>query len=238
MSDRLVNVIANVDLKRNSAKILYVNPMGGSTSEPTAAKWIAHAPVAELAGAAAGAPMSGATGEFELRVDDGQGVELSRYRPTLKLSRCEPSPEALATANSTGSVPQETTGLIDEVIPFVEGMHRVVLLRNGEELARFESGDVQPMAGPSPALSIDAGASPHRRTLRSRTERRAGVKFTIQVKPEGAKAWQTIAVGRETPEVQFDSNQFPGAKKARVRVLRSTGFDDEVYSEQELDLDF
>ena len=58
------------------------------------------------------------------------------------------------------------------------------------------------------------------------------------MRPAGEQTWQTIAVGRRTPEVVIDRNQFPGAESAKVRVLRSTGFEDSIVAEDEIDLRF
>ncbi|MCF2134490.1 MULTISPECIES: hypothetical protein [Burkholderiaceae] len=45
-------------------------------------------------------------------------------------------------------------------------------------------------------------------------------------------------MGRETPHAEIDRNQFPGVNAVKVRVLRSTGFEDELFSEQEVDLNY
>ena len=89
---------------------------------------------------------------------------------------------------------------------------------------------------------LTMGAAPpdnqHRRTLSSAGTAPAenGISYTVQVLPEGASAWQTIAVGRQTPAVEFDRNQFPGSRTAQVRILRSTGFEDEVFAQEEINL--
>lgn len=43
-------------------------------------------------------------------------------------------------------------------------------------------------------------------------------------------------MSRLTPEVDIDRNQFAGAKRAEVRVLRTTGFDEEIIAEDTVDL--
>jgi hypothetical protein len=65
---------------------------------------------------------------------------------------------------------------------------------------------------------------------------REGVTYTVQVRPEGSEAWRTITVGRDTPETEIDRNQFPGSRHVDVRVLRTTGFDENVVAEQKFDL--
>jgi hypothetical protein len=46
----------------------------------------------------------------------------------------------------------------------------------------------------------------------------------------------TIAVSRPTPDVDVDRNQFAGAKRATIRVLRTTGFNEDVIAEDTIDL--
>ena len=64
----------------------------------------------------------------------------------------------------------------------------------------------------------------------------SGVTYSVQVKPDNKETWDTIAVGRPTPQVDVDRNQFAGAKSATVRVLRTTGFDEDVIAEDKIDL--
>jgi hypothetical protein len=90
------------------------------------------------------------------------------------------------------------------------------------------------------AMGAAPPGSPGKRpmSLNTPVQPEPGVSYTIQVQPAGEQAWQTIAVGRKTPEVVIDRNQFPGAERARVRVLRSTGFEDSVIAEDDMDLRF
>ena len=65
----------------------------------------------------------------------------------------------------------------------------------------------------------------------------AGVTYSVQVRPDNKSTWDTIAVSRPTPEVDVDRNQFAGANRAEVRVLRTTGFD-EVIAEDTVDFKY
>jgi hypothetical protein len=64
----------------------------------------------------------------------------------------------------------------------------------------------------------------------------ASFSYTVEVKPDNSTMWNTIAVGRETPHVDIDRNQFPGAQRATIRVLRTTGVNEEVLAEATVDL--
>lgn len=250
MPSRLINVIAKVDIEKGEGRILFVNPLGGAASadpdgsaaDPMSRPWKWLSPVlAPLSAPAinAGPPMPGADapGGFELRAENEAGEELGRFRPAIKLSQCDLSPEATLEGTEFREQPP-ASGLIDEIIPFVQGMTALVLMNDGSEIDRFQAGT---RSGLPVSLSIGDALAKHtnRRTLEALGAiPEPGVTFTIQVRPENAKAWQTIAIGRATPTVDLDRNQFPGARHARVRVLRNTGFEDEVFAEQEVDLTY
>ena len=207
-----VNIVGSVDLEKGTGEIIYVNPSTVSISPDEAE--------ATSLGAA---PPPG----FEIAIQNAQGTELSRIRPVINISTCE-----------EGEAPK--TGLINEDIAIIPGMKRLVLLYNGQPVNVFEAGAASPAAPATRSLTM--GAAPpdnqHRRTLSSAGTAPAekGISYTVQVLPEGASAWQTIAVGRQTPAVEFDRNQFPGSRTAQVRILRSTGFEDEVFAQEEINL--
>lgn len=221
--NRLIHVVGTVDLKVGSGEFLYVNPI-------------------RAAGVPAGGENAGVAGPpdaaapplrpFELVAESAQGKELGRFRPPILLP------------SEAGDKPTE--GLIDVAIPFVQGMQRLVLLHNGKEAAVFEAGPpataaAVPAAGP-PVIAMGAAppGKPEKRemTVEGVPQAEPGVSYTVQVRPEGHQAWQTIAVGKSSPHFQLDRNQFPGAASATVRVLRSTGFDSEVVDEKQVDLRF
>ncbi|EIM31151.1 hypothetical protein [Microvirga lotononidis] len=221
--DRLIHVLGTVDLQQGTGEFLYVNPIraGG-------------VPAAGVNAGASGSPDSAAPPPrpFELVAQSAQGRELGRFRPPILLP------------SEAGDNP--TDGMIDVAIPFVEGMRRLVLLYAGKEAAVFEAGPPAAVAagGPASGPAIAMGAAPlghpekREMTVEGVSKGEPGVSYTVQVRPEGHQAWQTIAVGKNSPDFQLDRNQFPGAASASVRVLRSTGFDSEVIDEKEVDLRF
>ena len=200
-----VHVVATVNIKAKSGKILYVNP--STSTIQTAA-----------------APEAG----VELVVEDANGRPLYREAVVVRRSSCEGA--------GRGDV-----RLIQADLPRQAGMSSVALMVNGKEVSRYAAG--APPAMPeavSLGLAMATADAPHRRQLTlvqaTALQPTAGVTYSVQVKPDTARHWNTIAVGRPTPSIDIDRNQFPGARKAEVRVLRTTGFDEEVIAQETVDL--
>lgn len=217
---RFVHIVGSVDVHTGAGEFLYVNPTTAAAASTQPA-----------AGAAppSGGPPSG-TG-FELVVQAVSGQELQRLRPAILLPSDHEAPKV---------------GLIDQSIPHIEGMARLVLLYNGSPVDTYEAGSPQAPSEPALAqpqeLAIGAGppGHPDKRSvsLQNPIQPEPGISYTVQVRPAGEKVWNTIAVGQQSPRVVLDRNQFPGTERATVRVLRSTGFEDRVIAEHEMDLRF
>jgi len=121
------------------------------------------------------------------------------------------------------------------------GMKSVLLMVNDKVVSRYDAGTPPPVSQAAGLTLADAAPdAPHRRQLTLRQtaglQPTAGVTYAVQVKPDTGGHWNTIAVGRPTPNVEIDRNQFAGAKKAEVRVLRTNGFDEEVIVHETVDL--
>jgi len=161
----------------------------------------------------------GASG-FELVVEDADGEEILRLPAQVRVSSC--------------SGEGDTGGLIQQDIPFVEGARRIRLLHGGEERDRYETAQPEPAA--DLALLATAGPQPHKSLVDvEQIEPQEGVTYTVEARPAGAAAWQAIAVGQARPAFELDRNQFPGAAAIDVRVVRSTGFEEQVIAQERFD---
>jgi hypothetical protein len=211
--EKLIHVVGSVDIQTGTGEFLYVNP----TTAAAAASELAAAGAAPPGDAPA--PGTG----FELVAQAADGRELWRLRPAILLPSDQDTPKA---------------GLIDQSVAHVEGMARLVLLHDGKIVDTFEAGSPQAPRAAESALEMGAGppGRPDKRSMSLPIEPERGISYTIQVRPEGEKTWQTIAVGQKSPKVVLDHNQFPAAERASIRVLRSTGFEDSVVAEDEVDL--
>src|SRR5215204_4787991 len=95
-SGKFVHVVASVDLIGGTGKLLYVNPANVVVPPPESAEQM-------------GAP--GPSNKFEIVVQNGLGEELKRFQPSIQLR------------SDSDQTPK--TGLIDDNIPYVEGMKRL-----------------------------------------------------------------------------------------------------------------
>ncbi len=156
----------------------------------------------------------------ELVVLGNAGEELLRFAPALRINACEP-----------GQAP--TVALIQEDVRQVAGMARIVLLVDGAEVARFDA----PSGGAPANVALDLGppepGAPNRRRLATTVAHGSAAKYNVMVRADGATAWQAIAVGVPSPNVEVDANQFPGASRLSVRVVRSDGFQQSVIAEED-----
>ena len=133
--------------------------------------------------------------------------------------------------------------LIQADIPRLEGMAALELTYRDRLVANYVAGalPVQADSG-GMTLSLDAGPpeAANRQVMTvgelAETASVPGVTYTVQVRPEGNEAWSTIAVGRPTPKLEIDRNQFPGARRADVRVLRTDGFNSELVAAETIEL--
>jgi len=110
-----------------------------------------------------------------------------------------------------------------------------------QEISRYDGGSKPPgAAAKTLGLGLGGSATANRRPLKidelGGLQPAAGVTYSVQVKPDNKETWDTIAVSRPTPDVDVDRNQFAGAKRATIRALRKTAFDEDVIAEDTIDL--
>jgi len=202
-----VHVVATVDLDAKSGKILYVNPANTRFASDAVPD-----------------------GRVELVAADAAGKTLVRAAVIPRYGSCEEEG-------------QTRTGLVQADLPRIAGMKSLELLIDGASVSRYEAGaPPPPPAAPARrGLGFAApGLAAHRRPLTlhdaATIAPMAGVTYSVQVKPDTGGPWNTIAVGSPTPHVEIDRNQFAGAKTAEVRILRTTGFEEEVLAEDVVEL--
>ncbi len=202
-----VHVVATVNNTAGSGKIMYVNPSDSTIASDAAPDK-----------------------DVELAVYDGNEKEI--YRAPVVVRRSSDEPDR-----------PNNVGLVQADLPRIPEMKSVRLLLRGKEISRYEGGPKLPEFGGAAILGLALGGTTaaNRRQLKvnelAGTQPIDGVTFSVQVRPDNKDTWDTIAVSRPTPDVEVDRNQFPGAKRATIRVLRTTGFDEDVIAEDTVDLE-
>jgi hypothetical protein len=206
-----IHVVGTVDLDKKSGKIRYVNP--------------AEVGLGLASGAAPGNRNVDVPEKVVLQLEDAAGAVLSSVDALVRLG---------TRGDSAGRV-----GLIQEDIPYVANVKRIRLMLDGKELDVFEGGGLPAAISPNASIALSGAApgQPNRVPLAAApAAAEPGITYTVQARPSPSDAWHTLAVGRPTPAIDIDFNQFPNAKQLQVRVLRTNGFDEAVVDERSIDL--
>jgi hypothetical protein len=206
---QFITIVGYVDVQTGDGKILYVNPTE-----------VKLAPADDV-------PNS----DFALVVRDAAGAELQRVHPILRMPASDPS--------GMGGGPR-SRALLQEALPRMPGMASVSLLHKGVEKDVFLPGHAPVRTSAGAGMLLPGPVAPGQNRMSfdaSAFQTEPGVTYTVLVKPENASHWSTIAVGRQTPAVEIDRNQFPGETRAKVKILRSTGFEHTVVLEDEIKLE-
>jgi len=166
--------------------------------------------------------------DVELAAYDSNGKEV--YREPVVVRRSSDEPDR-----------SNDVGLIQADLPRMPEMESVRLLLKGKEISRYVGGPKLPEpAGGTLGLALGGNSAANRRPLKinelAGLQPVAGLTYSVQVKPDNKQTWDTIAVSRPTPDVDIDRNQFAGAGRVTIRVLRTTGFDEAVIAEDTIDL--
>jgi hypothetical protein len=202
-----VHVVATVNKTGGTGKIMYVNPSVSTVASDAAPDK-----------------------DVELAIYDDNGKEI--YREPVVVRRSSDEPDR-----------PNDVGLIQADLPRMPEMKSVRLLLGGKEISVYEGGPKLPGAAGAQMMGLALGGNPSasRRPLKineiAGMQPVAGVTYSVEVKPDNKEFWETIAVSQPTPEIDFDRNQFAGARRATIRVLRTTGFDEDVIAEDTIDLD-
>lgn len=153
---------------------------------------------------------------FELRVLDAAGQALGVYPAPVKLNTCTDPRE-------------DRTGIVDALIPANPAARQIELLYGEHVLDTFRSGGVAPeVSSLHREASTDAALSfAWEGASASTAEGEAGasnVTYNVQVSTDDGQTWQTLAVGRTSPDVTIDRTQFEPGERVTVRVVATDGF--------------
>lgn len=162
--------------------------------------------------------------EVTLVARDADGRELLRLHPEVRLDSCHDADDPLL-------------GLIQQDVGVVPGMRSIDLQIGDKVVDTFVAGRPVAAAVPEFGLGPESAEAEHRRTFGAGPiPKERGVSYVIQAKPDNASTWSTLAVGQDRPNVTIDKNQFPGATELEVKVIRSTGFSEDIIETQTIPL--
>lgn len=159
---------------------------------------------------------SGRDPRATLELLSADGKVLLSVHPVLHISTC----------NGDGG---DHVALLQEYIPAQEGASVVRLSVDGQVIDEYSAGGAVPAGNLEMGTESVGTASAHagpKLKLAGAVQEAKGVTYSIQARPKNGRAWSTLAVGRRTPQVVIDSNQFPGHAQVEVRILRTNGFFD------------
>ena len=207
LQPRMVHVVATVDLTEGGGDILYVNPSNVRSNA---------APTAGMG-----------AGDVVLVLRDAGGAELGRIYPEIRYDACADHED-------------HRQGLIQHDVELPGNLAAIELVRGSDVLDRFSPEPPEP--APEVAAGLTLGAplpeAGNRRDFGAgQVAPRKGVTYLIQARPDNAEVWNTLSIGRSTPEFQIDKNQFPGARTLTVRVIQNAGFDRRTVDERVIPLD-
>lgn len=169
-------------------------------------------------------PAAGGAIAFELRVLDAAGQVLGAYPAVVKLNSCAAPSE-------------DRTGIVDALIPANPAARQIELLYDGQVVDTFRSGGAVPEisnlrreASTESALSFawdDAAAEIET----------SNVTYNVQVSTDDGQTWQTVAVGRTSPDATIDRTQFEPGERVIVRVVATDGFNSTVAETETFSVD-
>ncbi len=117
----------------------------------------------------------------------------------------------------------DRTALVDAVVNVPTGAGSLKLLLEDQVLDAFDAGpavsDVRNIRREAMGMGVEG------LMWDSDEATNPKVTYTVQVSSDGGETWKTIIVGSKTPEVTFDSADYPGARAIKVRVTETNGFE-------------
>jgi hypothetical protein len=161
----------------------------------------------------AGLPLSSrpATGEYRIDLLDAADRPLADY----------PFEPKLDTETREG---EDQIAMLSEVVLYVEGTRRIVISKDGEELASREVSENAPgvqITRPDPGTTLDGGSAAVE--WESLDEDGDDLRFTLLYSVDAGKSWETIAVGVEDERYTVNLNELPGSDEALFRVIATDG---------------
>jgi hypothetical protein len=173
-------------------------------------------------------PAPAAESNVEIRVLDRDGQIFQAVPVRVKLNTCAESS-------------QDQIGIVDAIILSHADARQLALVIEGQVVDTFRAGGETPDVSnlrreeiTESAMSFawdDATAATEGETGAS------NVTYNVQVSTDDGQTWQTVAVGRTSPDATIDRTQFEPGDRVIVRVVATDGFTSTVAETETFSVD-
>ena len=177
-------------------------------------------PVTSALAAAAAADAN----NVEIRVLDAEGQTLGAYPTPVKLNACADAGQDLA-------------GIIDAVIPSHPGARQLELVLGGQVIDTFRAGGTVPEVSNLHRDEITESVFSFAWEPPAAEAEASKLTYNVQVSTDDGQSWQTVAVGRTSPDVTVDRTQFEPGARVTVRVVATDGFTNTVADTETFSVD-
>jgi hypothetical protein len=164
------------------------------------------------------------TNVVEIRVLDADGQTLQAYPAPVKLNACA----------DTG---QDEAGIVDAIIPVHPGVRQLELVLDGQVLDTFRAGGAAPEVSNLHRDDVTESVFSFAWDTAAAEAEPTKLTYNVQVSTDDGQSWQTVAVGRTTPDVTIDRTQFEPGTRVTVRVVATDGFTNTVADTETFSVD-
>lgn len=137
--------------------------------------------------------------------------------------------------NSCANPDEDQTAIVDFVTPYNPEIAALELLINGKIVDTFSPGALE-----TPNISLLSAVSADTSTelaWDAAADADSNIRYNVQVSDDDGASWETVAVGKTTPDLTIDREQFQAAERLQVRVIATNGFRSSIVTTQDLPLD-
>ena len=168
-------------------------------------------------------PAPAGESSVEIRVLDPDGQTFQAVPVRVKLNTCAESS-------------QDQIGIVDAIILSHADARQLDLVIEGQVVDTFRAGGETPDVSNLRREEITESAM----SLAWDTPADVGpakIYYNIQSSTDQGNTWQTIAVGRTSPDLSIDRSQYPPGSRVTVRVIATDGFTSTVAETETFSVD-
>jgi hypothetical protein len=204
--DQVINVIASINLTKNTGRIQYVQPLSVKVPQT--------------------APTDGLNAQIVLK--DKAGNVLSDNSVPVSLESCaDAAAEHMGVVNAVVPAHPDAAELElrfrDRQLDTYSAAPPPSAVTNIRKRATATPSALE--AVPPTELTWDSAEAADPK-----------VTYTVQIRRSPSEPWQTLSAGRPTPDINVDASQYPRHQKLQVRVTATNGFTTTDVTQSEIEL--